>query len=64
MSEYVTIGVIIKAKLQCSLIISLGKLFHNRIDVGKKLCLYASIAVPGCINLRSLPLVCLVLCVI
>ena len=66
MSEYVTIGVIIKAnyKLQSSvikcslkvskllqLIVSLGRLFHN--EVGKKLYLYASIAVS--INLRSLP---------
>ena len=42
-------------------IVSLGRLFHNRIEVGKKLYLYASIAVSGCINLRSLPLVFLVL---
>ena len=46
------------------LIVSLGKLFHNRIDVGKELYLYASITVSDCINLRSLPMVCLVLYVI
>ena len=75
MSEYVTIGVIIrlsynvvlfKRSLKVSkllqLIVSLGRLFHNRIEIGKKLYLYVSIAVSGCI--RSLPLVCLVLYVI
>ena len=77
MSEYVTIGVIIRLSynlvlFKCSLkvskllqfIVSIERLFHNQIDVGKKLYLYASIAVSGCIYLRSLPLVCLVLCVI
>ena len=28
-------------------IVSIDRLFHNRIDVGKKLYLYASIAVSG-----------------
>jgi len=76
MSEYVTIVVRIKAKknynvmlFKCSLkvsmllqfIISLGRLFHKWIETGKKLYLYASTAVYGYINLKSLPLVFLVL---